>query len=114
MPHTKAGKLIALAVTGPRRLPSAPDLPTIAESGYPGFEVTSWYGVLGPARMPSNVVAKLNAAIASALAAPEVREQLARQGMDPLGSTPAEFAAHLKREATTWARVVKEAGIKAE
>ncbi len=114
MPQIKAGKLIALAVTGPARLPDAPDLETIAQLGYPGFEVTSWYGVLGPARMPANVTAKLNAAILSALRAPDAREQMARQGLEPLGSTPAEFASHLKRETAKWARVVKEAGIKAD
>lgn len=114
MPQIKAGKLIALGVTGPARLPSAPEYATIAELGYPGFEVTSWYGVLGPARMPAAVVARLNAAILNALRVPDVREQMARQGLDPIGSSPAEFAAHLQRETTKWARVVKDAGIKAD
>jgi tripartite-type tricarboxylate transporter receptor subunit TctC len=114
MPQIKAGKLIALGVTGRTRLPSAPEYATIAELGYPGFEVTSWYGVLGPARMSPQVIAKLNAAILEALRTPLVREQLARQGLDPIGTSPAEFAAHLKREITTWARVIKDAGIKAD
>ncbi|OGA03534.1 MAG: hypothetical protein A2W68_00220 [Betaproteobacteria bacterium RIFCSPLOWO2_02_64_14] len=114
MPQIKAGKLIALGVTGPKRLPSAPQYATIAELGYPGFEVTSWYGVLAPARTPAGVITKLNAAVINALKAPEVREQMARQGLEPIGSTPAEFAAHLKREVARWARVVKEAGIKAD
>ena len=114
MPQIKAGRLVALAVTGAARLPAAPELATISELGYPGFEVTSWYGVLGPARMASHVIEKLNAAILNALRAPEVREQMARQGLEPLGSTPAQFGAHLKRETAKWARVVKEAGIKAD
>jgi tripartite-type tricarboxylate transporter receptor subunit TctC len=114
MPQIKAGKLFALAVTGAKRLPNAPELATVAEQGYPGFEVTSWYGIVGPARMPQDVVARLNTAILAALKAPEVREQLARQGMDPIGSTPGEFAAHLKREVVKWAGVIRQAGIKAD
>ncbi len=114
MPQIKAGKLIALGVTGPARLPGAPEYATIAELGYSGFEVTSWYGVLGPSRMPPAVVAKLNTAILNALRVPQVREQMARQGLDPIGSSPAEFAAHLQRETTKWARVIKDAGIKAD
>ena len=114
MPQIKAGKLIALGVTGPKRLPSAPQYPTIAELGYPGFEVTSWYGVLAPSRTPPGIIARLLAAVVNAVRAPEVREQMARQGLEPIGSTPAEFAAHLKREVARWARVVKEAGIKAD
>ena len=114
MPEIKAGRPVALAVTGAARLPAAPELPTIAELGYPGFEVTSWYGVLGPARTTTQVIDRLNAAILTALRAAEVREHMARQGLEPLGSTPAQFAAHLKRETAKWARVVKEAGIKAE
>ena len=114
LPQIKAGKLIALGVTGAVRSPAAPEYATIAELGYPGFEVTSWYGVLAPARTPSNVVTKLNTAVLSALHAREVREQMARQGLDPIGSTPAEFAAHLKRETAKWQRVIKDAGIKAD
>ncbi|MGZ8228338.1 MAG: tripartite tricarboxylate transporter substrate binding protein [Burkholderiales bacterium] len=114
MPQIKAGKLVALGVTGPARLANAPELPTISEQGYPGFEVTSWYGIVGPARLPQNVVGRLNGAIVTALRASEVREQLARQGMDPIGSNPEEFAAHLKREVMKWARVIKDAGIKAD
>jgi tripartite-type tricarboxylate transporter receptor subunit TctC len=114
MPQIKAGKLVALGVTGPARLANAAELPTISEQGYPGFEVTSWYGIVGPARLPQNVVGTLNGAIVTALRSPEVREQLARQGMDPIGSSPEEFAAHLKREVVKWARVIKDAGIKAD
>jgi tripartite-type tricarboxylate transporter receptor subunit TctC len=114
MPQIKAGKLIALGVTGAKRLPAAPEYPTIAELGYPGFEVTSWYGVVAPTKTPAAVVQRLHAAVVSVLKAPEAREQMGRQGLEPIGSTPAEFAAHLKREVARWARVVKEAGIKAD
>jgi tripartite-type tricarboxylate transporter receptor subunit TctC len=114
MPQIKAGKLVALGVTGPARLANAPELPTISEQGYPGFVVTSWYGIVGPARLPQSIVGTLNGAIVTALRSPEVREQLARQGMDPIGSSPEEFAAHLKREVVKWARVIKDAGIKAD
>jgi tripartite-type tricarboxylate transporter receptor subunit TctC len=114
MPQIRAGKLFALAVTGAARLAAAPELPTVAEQGYPGFEVTSWYGIVGPAHLPPSVVAKLNGAISTALRAADVREQLARQGMDPIGGTPAEFGAHLKRELARWSKVIKEAGIKAD
>ena len=114
MPQIKAGKLIALAVTGAARLPTAPDLPTVAEQGYPGFEVTSWYGIVGPAHLPQNVVTKLNDATVTALRAPDVREQLARQGMDPIGSSPAEFGAHLKSEVVKWSKVIRQANIKAD
>jgi tripartite-type tricarboxylate transporter receptor subunit TctC len=114
MPQIKAGKLIALAVTGAARLPTAPDLPTVAEQGYPGFEVTSWYGIVGPAHLPQNVTTKLNDATVTALRAPDVREQLARQGMDPIGSSPAEFAAHLTREVVKWSKVIRQANIKAD
>jgi tripartite-type tricarboxylate transporter receptor subunit TctC len=114
MPQIKAGKLFALAVTGATRLPNAPELGTVAEQGYPGFEVTSWYGIVGPARLPQDVVGRLNTAILAALKAPEVREQLARQGMDPMGSTPREFSAHLEREVVKWAGVIRQAGIKAD
>jgi tripartite-type tricarboxylate transporter receptor subunit TctC len=75
--------------------------------------VTSWYGVLGPARIAAPVVGRLNAAVTGALQAPEVRQQMARQGLEPIGTTPGEFAAHLKREVARWARVVRDAGIKA-
>ncbi len=114
LPQVKAGRLVALATTGAARLAAAPEYPTVAELGYPGFEVTSWYGVVGPARMPSHVVTRLNTAILSALGNADVREQMTRQGLDVIGSSPAVFAAHLKRETAMWARVVKDAGIKGD
>lgn len=112
LPQVRAGRLHGLGVTGSKRLSAAPDIATIAELGYPGFEVTAWHGVLVPARTPPAIVKRLNAEILKALHSPDVAEQMARQGLDTVGSSPAEFAAHLKLEVPKWARVVKEAGIK--
>jgi tripartite-type tricarboxylate transporter receptor subunit TctC len=112
LPQVKAGKLTPIGVTGAKRSPIAPEYPTIAELGYPGFEMTSWYGVLLPAKTPPAIVNKLNAAIVEALKNPEVVEQMKRQGMDTIGNSPAEFSAYLKTETEKWAKVVKAAGIK--
>ncbi len=112
LPQVKAGKLTPLGVTGAKRSPIAPEYATIAEQGYPGFEMTSWYGVLLPAKTPAAVVNKLNAAIVAALKTQDVEEQMKRQGMDTIGGSPAEFAAYLKSETDKWAKVVKSANIK--
>jgi tripartite-type tricarboxylate transporter receptor subunit TctC len=114
LPQVKAGRLNALGVTGPSRTPSAPDIPTIAELGYPGFEVTAWYGLLAPARTPDAVVRKINADLQRAMRTPDAVEQMTRQGLEPTESTPEVFAAHLKRELQKWRAVVKQAGIKAD
>jgi tripartite-type tricarboxylate transporter receptor subunit TctC len=114
LPHIKSGKLIALGTTGASRSAAAPEYPTLAEQGYPGFEVTSWYALMAPAGLPQAIVARLNKAVNDALAASDTRELMARQGLEPTGGTPAQAAAHLKREAETWRRVIREAGIKAE
>ncbi len=114
VPQIRAGKLIALGATGATRSALAPEYPTIAEQGYPGFEMTSWYGILLPARTPQTIVTKLHGAIIKALQAPDVIEQLKRQGLDTRGTTPEAFAAYIKSELTKWAKVVKEAGIKAD
>jgi tripartite-type tricarboxylate transporter receptor subunit TctC len=112
LPHIKAGKLIGLGTTGPKRSTAAPQFPTLAEQGYPGFEVTSWYALMGPAGMPAAIVNKLNAAVQEVLRDPQVREAMARQGLEPAGGSPADAAAYLKRELATWTRVIKAAGIK--
>ena len=112
LPQIKAGKLIALGTTGLKRSIAAPQYATIAEQGYPGFEVTSWYALMAPAKTPQPIVARLNAATNEALQASDVREQMMRQGLEPTGGTPAEAAVHLQRETATWRRVIKEAGIK--
>ena len=112
LPHIKAGKLVALGTTGLKRSAAAPEYRTIAEQGYPGFAVTSWYALMAPAATPPAIVAKLNAAVQEVLRNAEAREQMARQGLEPTGGSPADAAAHLARELATWRRVIKEAGIK--
>jgi tripartite-type tricarboxylate transporter receptor subunit TctC len=111
-PHIKSGAVRGLAVTGARRSAVLPDLPTVAESGLPGYEVSAWFGIFGPAGMPRTVVDRLNAEIARGLATPDLQQRLVSQGAEPLAGTPDEFAAYLKSEIAKWAKVVKEAGIK--
>ena len=110
LPHIKAGTLVALASSGAERAGIAPDLPTIAESGLPGFDTSLWFGVLAPAATPREIVGRLNREIARVLAVPEVRSQLAAQGIDTLGGTPEQFAATIREETAKWARVVQASG----
>jgi tripartite-type tricarboxylate transporter receptor subunit TctC len=114
LPHINGGRLRALAVTTMRRSSAAPQLPTMNEAGVPGFEVTSWYGILVPAGTPAAIVAKLNRDIVATLKDPNVRSQIAAQGADPVGNSAAEFSAFISRELVKWAKLIKEAGIKAE
>jgi tripartite-type tricarboxylate transporter receptor subunit TctC len=99
-----------LAVTSGKRSSVAPDLPTVAESGLPGFEVINWYGVLVPARTPKAVVEKLNAEIAKIMKMPDVKERLSSVGIEAFSSTPAQFATFIKDETVKWAKVVKFSG----
>ena len=110
----RAGKAKAVATTGSKRAALMPDVPTVAESGYPGYEALNWYGFLGPARMPKDLVERLHREIARALANPEAVAAMHKTGVEPQSSTPAEFAAYIEREYQTWGKVVKEAGIKAQ
>ena len=110
LPHVKTGKLRALGVTSATRSPAVPDVPTIAQSGLPGYEVINWYGVLAPAGTPKEVVAKLNAEIIKILKMSEVKERLAAQGAETFSSTPEQFAAYIKKETEKWATVVKYSG----
>jgi tripartite-type tricarboxylate transporter receptor subunit TctC len=112
LPLAREGKLRALAVTSLRRSLAAPELPTIAESGYPGFEFTNWYGLLAPANTPATIVRKLHLETVKALARADVRAKLAGLGMEVIGSSPDEFAAVIKSEIPMWAKVIKESGIK--
>lgn len=112
--HIKTGRLRALAVTSAKRSAEMPDVPTIAESGYRGFEANTWYGLLAPAGTPAAVVARLNAEVNRVLAMPDVRQRLASEGGDALGGTPEQFAAFLRAEHAKWGRVVKESGAKVD
>jgi tripartite-type tricarboxylate transporter receptor subunit TctC len=112
--HIKAGKMRPLAITSRARTPAFPDLPTIAESGYPGFEVVGYFGVRGPARLPPDRVARLNGAIVAAIATPALRERLAELGADPGGGTPEDFERFLVADIAQWGKVIRDAGIKAD
>ena len=112
--QVKAGRLRALGVTGSRRVASEPAIPTIAESGVPGYDVTGWFGALAPAGTPRAAVTRLNRDIVAALAAPEIRDRMAGEGIEPGGSTPEQFAAIIKSDIAKWTRVVREARIKAD
>lgn len=114
MPMIKAGKLRALAVTSLKRSNVMPELPTVAESGAPGFSVTGWYGMLVPAGTPAAVVNALNDAVVKALRAKDVNERLSGEAAVPVGSTPEQFARHLETEISKWASVIKQAGVRAE
>ena len=114
LPHVQSGKLKSLAVTGLQRSTAAPTVPTVAESGYPGFEVVQWFGAFAPAKTPRDIVLKVNAEINGAMALPEMRDAYARQGFDIRLSTPEAFAEYVKAELSKWSRVVKEAGIHAD
>jgi tripartite-type tricarboxylate transporter receptor subunit TctC len=112
MPHVQAGKLRAIAVTGASRSPLLAQIPTVAESGLPGFDVTSWYGVFGPAALPKEIVARLNSEIGGAINAPELKERLTALGAEPSRKTPDQFAQYVRDEIVKWAKVVRESGAK--
>ena len=112
LPYVKGGRLKALAVTNPKRSPSVPDIPTVAESGLPGFEALQWFGIFAPAGTPKDIVARLNGEIVKILRLPDVRDRLAGLGADVVGNSPEQFAAFQKADAAKWARVVKESGAK--
>jgi tripartite-type tricarboxylate transporter receptor subunit TctC len=114
LPFIKAGRVKALGVTGAKRTPTLPDVPTIAEAGVAGFNADLWLGVWGPAKLPLEITDKLASEIARLLKLPDVRERLAAQGMEPVGNTPAQFAEFVRRENAQWSKVVKAAGVKAE
>ena len=109
-PLAQSGKARALAVSSPQRLPAYPELPTVAESGVPGFEVTAWGGIVAPAKLPSDIVKRLNAELVAALASPAVRDRFKLLGAEPAPSTPEEFLALSRKETVKWARIVKVSG----
>ena len=113
-PHVKGGKVYAVAQTRTKRSASYADLPTVAESGYPGFEATTWYGMIGPAKMPADLVARINRDINAAMAMPDVKERLAGVGAEDGGGTAQQFADFMRAERVKWSRVVKEANVKVD
>jgi tripartite-type tricarboxylate transporter receptor subunit TctC len=114
IPQVRTGRLRALATTGAQRSPALPELPTVAESGVAGYEAGLWYGFVGPANLPPEIVQRLNAEIVAVLAQPDTREKLASQGLDTRSSTPDEFARLLAADTTRWATVVKKLGLQAD
>jgi tripartite-type tricarboxylate transporter receptor subunit TctC len=114
IPYAKAGKLRALAVTSAHRSTMAPDIPTLAESGVPGYNVTSWYGLVVPAGTPKAIIARLHEAALSALKNPEVKNRFAKTDLELVGSTPEKFGAFINSEVAKWAKVIKESGMQLE
>jgi tripartite-type tricarboxylate transporter receptor subunit TctC len=114
LPHIKAGRMTALAVSGGRRSPALPSVPTVAEAGVPGYEAVTWYPVLAPAGTPRPIIDKLNAQLVSIINSPELQERLLGMGVEPNGSTPAELAAHIERELVKWRKVVEISGARVD
>ena len=114
LPHIRSGKLKGLAISSPKRLAALPEFPTIAESGVPGFDATSWQGIVAPAATPSAIVTLLNTEIRRALQSPEIGARLASEGSSPGDTTPEEFGAYIRREIEKWRKVIKTSGIKTE
>jgi tripartite-type tricarboxylate transporter receptor subunit TctC len=114
LPHIQAGRMIAVAVSGARRSPVLPNVPTIAEAGVRGYEATTWYPVLVPAHTPKAIVSRLNAELVAIVKAPDLRERLLAMGVEPIGSTPEELAEHMKRELRKWAKVIELSGARVD
>jgi tripartite-type tricarboxylate transporter receptor subunit TctC len=114
LPFVQSGRLRGIAVTSARRSATTPELPTMIESGYPGFEAGSWYGLFAPAGTPREIVARLNADMVKALRQPETRKLLSQQGAEPIGNSEAEFATFIQAEIAKWGRVIRAAGVKVD
>ena len=113
-PHVQAGRLRALGVTNPKRVAAAPELPTLAELGIKGYAVVNWYGLMAPKRTPKAVIDRIAKETHTAMHSPDLAKRLAADGSEPVGSSPAEFEAHIRSEQERWGRVIKQAGIKGE
>ena len=114
MAHVTAGRLRGLGVTGPKRIPLAPDLPTVAEAGVPGYEITPWGGYAVPAKTPKAIVARLNSEFNRIVAMPAIRDRWLAVGIEPAGGTPEQFDEHVRKETVKWGEVIRRAGVKVE
>jgi len=114
LPHVRAGRLRALAVTTDKRISAAPDLATVAELGYPGYEVTNWHGLVGPKGIPAEIAERLNREVNDIVRGEDMKKSLASDGLEPAGGSRARFGEILKSEMVRWAKVVQQAGIKVE
>ena len=114
LPHVKSGRLKAIGVTTAKRIPALPDVPTVAESGLPGYEVVLWHGLIGPKGLPKDVVDRVVGEVNKTLKQPETADQLQNDGVAPAGGTPAQFAAQIKKEIGVWRKVAADAGVKPE
>jgi tripartite-type tricarboxylate transporter receptor subunit TctC len=114
LPFVRSGQIRALAVTTPKRSPLLPELPTVAEAGLPGFEATNWYGILAPARLPRDIVMRINADLAGIMHSPEMVERLKTLGIEPLTNSPEEFATYIRSEVAKWSQIVKASGSELE
>jgi tripartite-type tricarboxylate transporter receptor subunit TctC len=114
VPHVKSGRLRALAVTGLKRASVLPSVPTVSESGVPGYEVIAWGGLVAPSGTPKSIIARLNAEVNKAYALPAVRAQFASLGSEPVGGSPAEFARFIKAESDKWGAIIRRSKIKAD
>jgi tripartite-type tricarboxylate transporter receptor subunit TctC len=113
-PFVRSGRLRMVAVTSPRRSPSLPDVPTVAESGYPDFDVLSWWGIVAPAAVPRELIARLHSEIVKVVNLPDTKARFADQGADAATNTPEQFAAYIKSEIVKWAKLIKDTGVKSE
>jgi len=114
LPQVQGGRIKALAITSLKRQPAAPDIPTVEESGLPGFEFVSWYGLWGPKDLPTAITAKLQSGVTAVLAEPEVKARLTTLGFEAIGSTPDEFAKYIESEMAKYGKIIQDANIKAE
>jgi tripartite-type tricarboxylate transporter receptor subunit TctC len=112
LPHVKSGRLRALGTTGAKRSSVLPNLPTVAETGVPGYEAVQWYGLFAPAKTPKEIITKLHGAMVGVLQNPAIKDKLSTDGAEPVGNTPEEFARFLRSETEKWGKVVRTAGIK--
>jgi tripartite-type tricarboxylate transporter receptor subunit TctC len=114
LPHIRAGRVKSFGVTTSTRSQSAPDLPTVAEQGYPGFDTSAWFGLVAPAAVPDPIVVRLNTDLVRALSSSEIRKSFSAQGIEPIPGTPEEFGAHIRSEIAKYAKVIKEAKIRVD